>query len=162
MLFSKVKKTTTSIAKHLLLVEINTSLHFLCQVFRKLTTLFKSLGVKAIFDTSCSRDLTLIESCNEFMVRYKQSQSTGNGESKPPLPMISSACPGNGFIYFGVCLNFLLEILRYVLILLVLKLQVGYATLRRPLGLTFFHTFLQSRAPNKLSEQSLRIIYVKS
>ncbi|XP_009602791.1 protein NAR1-like [Nicotiana tabacum] len=64
------------------------------QVFRKLTTLFKSLGVKAIFDTSCSRDLTLIESCNEFMVRYKQPRSTGNGESKPPLPMISSACPG--------------------------------------------------------------------
>lgn len=64
------------------------------QVFRKLTTLFKSLGVKAIFDTSCSRDLTLIESCNEFMVRYKQSQCTSSGESKPPLPMISSACPG--------------------------------------------------------------------
>ncbi|XP_060188695.1 protein NAR1-like isoform X2 [Lycium barbarum] len=64
------------------------------QVFRKLTTLFKSLGVKAIFDTSCSRDLTLIESCNEFMVRYKQSQGTSSGESKPPLPMISSACPG--------------------------------------------------------------------
>ncbi|WMV42446.1 hypothetical protein MTR67_035831 [Solanum verrucosum] len=63
-------------------------------VFRKLTTLFKSLGVKAIFDTSCSRDLTLIESCNEFMVRYKQSQCTSSGESKPPLPMISSACPG--------------------------------------------------------------------
>ncbi|KAD1475659.1 hypothetical protein E3N88_42763 [Mikania micrantha] len=33
------------------------------QVFRKLTTLFKSLGVKAVFDTSCSRDLSLIESC---------------------------------------------------------------------------------------------------
>ncbi|XP_055820479.1 protein NAR1 isoform X2 [Solanum dulcamara] len=64
------------------------------QVFRKLTTLFKSLGVKAIFDTSCSRDLTLIESCNEFMVRYEQSQCTSSGESKPPLPMISSACPG--------------------------------------------------------------------
>ncbi|KAA8519196.1 hypothetical protein F0562_013452 [Nyssa sinensis] len=36
------------------------------QVFRKLTTFLKSLGVKAIFDTSCSRDLSLIESCNEF------------------------------------------------------------------------------------------------
>ncbi|XP_052620944.1 protein NAR1-like, partial [Lactuca sativa] len=36
------------------------------QVFKKLTTLFKSLGVKAVFDTSCSRDLSLIESCNEF------------------------------------------------------------------------------------------------
>lgn len=83
---------------------------YLCQVFRKLTTLFKSLGVKAIFDTSCSRDLTLIESCNEFMVRYEQSQCTSSGESKSPLPMISSACPGNGFIYFGVFLNFLLGV----------------------------------------------------
>ncbi|XP_027775174.1 protein NAR1 isoform X1 [Solanum pennellii] len=64
------------------------------QVFRKLTTLFKSLGVNAIFDTSCSRDLTLIESCNEFMERYKQSQCTSSGQSKPPLPMLSSACPG--------------------------------------------------------------------
>ncbi|KAK4340764.1 hypothetical protein RND71_039265 [Anisodus tanguticus] len=64
------------------------------QVFRKLTTLFKTLGVKAIFDTSCSRDLTLIESCNEFMVRYKESQCVSSGESKPPLPMISSSCPG--------------------------------------------------------------------
>ncbi|XP_031118688.1 protein NAR1 [Ipomoea triloba] len=64
------------------------------QVFRKLTTFFKSLGVKAIFDTSCSRDLTLIESCNEFIARYKQSQSTDGEGSKLQLPMISSACPG--------------------------------------------------------------------
>lgn len=62
------------------------------QVFRKLTTLFKSLGVKAIFDTSCSRDLTLIESCNEFITRY--NQSTDDARRKSLLPMISSACPG--------------------------------------------------------------------
>ncbi|XP_062013641.1 protein NAR1 isoform X1 [Rosa rugosa] len=62
------------------------------QVFRKLTTLFKSLGVKAIFDTSCSRDLSLIESCNEFMTRY--NQSTDDESRKSLLPMISSACPG--------------------------------------------------------------------
>ncbi|KAK9935875.1 hypothetical protein M0R45_012749 [Rubus argutus] len=62
------------------------------QVYRKLTTLFKSLGVKAIFDTSCSRDLTLIESCNEFMTRY--NQSTDEARRKSLLPMISSACPG--------------------------------------------------------------------
>ncbi|KAL6200873.1 hypothetical protein ACLB2K_024588 [Fragaria x ananassa] len=62
------------------------------QVFRKLTTLFKSLGVKAIFDTSCSRDLTLIESCNEFITRYKQS--TDDESRKSFLPIISSACPG--------------------------------------------------------------------
>ncbi|TQE02479.1 hypothetical protein C1H46_011887 [Malus baccata] len=39
------------------------------QVSRKLTTFFKSLGVKAVFDTSCSRDLTLVEYCNEFIPR---------------------------------------------------------------------------------------------
>nr|GEY77452.1 protein NAR1 [Tanacetum cinerariifolium] len=64
------------------------------QVFRKLTTLFKSLGVKAVYDTSCSRDLSLIESCNEFISRYKQSHSDEKKEPTPSLPMISSACPG--------------------------------------------------------------------
>ncbi|XP_073026438.1 protein NAR1-like [Primulina eburnea] len=65
------------------------------QMFGKLTTLFKSLGVKAIFDTSCSRDLTLIESCNEFIERYNKCSSIDEEKPKSPLlPMISSACPG--------------------------------------------------------------------
>ncbi|XP_041027896.1 protein NAR1 [Juglans microcarpa x Juglans regia] len=64
------------------------------QVFKKLTTFLKSLGVKAVFDTSCSRDLTLIESCNEFITRYKYSQSMDDESCKSSLPMISSACPG--------------------------------------------------------------------
>ena len=64
------------------------------QVFKKLTTFFKSLGVKAVFDTSSSRDLTLIETCNEFVNRYKQSQLNNNEKSKSALPMLSSACPG--------------------------------------------------------------------
>ncbi|KAK6124766.1 hypothetical protein DH2020_041487 [Rehmannia glutinosa] len=64
------------------------------QVFRKLTTLLKSLGVKAIFDTSSSRDLTLIESCNEFIARYKEKYPADDEKSKSSLPMISSACPG--------------------------------------------------------------------
>ncbi|KAL6546850.1 Cytosolic Fe-S cluster assembly factor nar1 [Orobanche minor] len=63
------------------------------QVFRKLTTLLKSLGVKAIFDTSSSRDLTLVESCDEFLARYKQKNSADD-KSISSLPMISSACPG--------------------------------------------------------------------
>ncbi|XP_024524681.1 protein NAR1 [Selaginella moellendorffii] len=54
------------------------------QVFRKLTGFLKSLGVKAVFDTSCSRDLSLIESCVEFVNRYKERQ----------LPVVTSACPG--------------------------------------------------------------------
>ncbi|KAL2475767.1 ferredoxin hydrogenase [Abeliophyllum distichum] len=64
------------------------------QVLTKLTTFFKSLGVKAVFDTSSSRDLTLTESCNEFITRYKQSNSINDEKSKLALPMISSACPG--------------------------------------------------------------------
>lgn len=64
------------------------------QAFKKITTFFKSLGVKAVFDTSCSRDLALIEACNEFVVRYKQSQSGDDDRCKTSLPMISSACPG--------------------------------------------------------------------
>ncbi|XP_019439994.1 PREDICTED: protein NAR1 [Lupinus angustifolius] len=64
------------------------------QVFKKLTRFFKSLGVKAIFDTSCSRDLTLVESCMEFITRYRQNQLVDDERSKSSLPMIASACPG--------------------------------------------------------------------
>ncbi|KAK2652731.1 hypothetical protein Ddye_012587 [Dipteronia dyeriana] len=64
------------------------------QVFKKLTTLLKSLGVKAVFDISCSRDITLIETCNEFITRYKLSQASDDERSKSSLPMLSSACPG--------------------------------------------------------------------
>ncbi|KAJ6779115.1 NITRATE FORMATE IRON DEHYDROGENASE [Salix koriyanagi] len=64
------------------------------QVLKKLTTFFKSLGVKAVFDTSSSRDLTLIETCHEFVNRYKQNQLSDNEKSNSALPMLSSACPG--------------------------------------------------------------------
>ncbi|KHN03534.1 Cytosolic Fe-S cluster assembly factor NARFL [Glycine soja] len=64
------------------------------QAFKKLTRFFKSLGVKAIFDTSCSRDLTLVESCVEFITRYRQNQVVEDERSKSSLPMIASACPG--------------------------------------------------------------------
>ncbi|KAK1306578.1 hypothetical protein QJS10_CPA10g01820 [Acorus calamus] len=64
------------------------------QVFRKLTTFFKSLGVKAVFDTSCSRDLSLIESCSEFIMRFNKHSQNAGRECGPNLPMLSSACPG--------------------------------------------------------------------
>ncbi|GAB2301035.1 Cytosolic Fe-S cluster assembly factor nar1 [Dionaea muscipula] len=64
------------------------------QVSKKLTTFFKSLGVKAVFDTSSSRDLSLIEACNEFIGRYKQHQSNIDTKGETFLPMLSSACPG--------------------------------------------------------------------
>ncbi|KAF8099580.1 hypothetical protein N665_0241s0013 [Sinapis alba] len=64
------------------------------QVFKKLTTFLKSLGVKAVFDTSCSRDLVLIEACNEFVNRFKKASSEDGDNSQSPLPVLSSACPG--------------------------------------------------------------------
>ncbi|XP_010434828.1 PREDICTED: protein NAR1 [Camelina sativa] len=64
------------------------------QVFKKLTTFLKSLGVNAVFDTSCSRDLVLIEACNEFVSRYKQANSEDGENSLSSLPVLSSACPG--------------------------------------------------------------------
>ncbi|XP_071725153.1 protein NAR1 [Rutidosis leptorrhynchoides] len=64
------------------------------QAVRKLTTFLKSLGVKAVYDTSCSRDIALIESCKEFVSRYRQRQATDDKSSKPPLPLLSSSCPG--------------------------------------------------------------------
>lgn len=73
---------------------ITMQVFFQFQVLRKLTTFFKSLGVKAVFDTSCSRDLSLIESCNAFISRYKQHHSTEDEKCKTSLPMLSSACPG--------------------------------------------------------------------
>ncbi|CAA7395501.1 unnamed protein product [Spirodela intermedia] len=64
------------------------------QVFRKLTTFLKGMGVKAVFDTSCSRDISLIESCNEFISRYKQNHVNDGREHGSSIPMLSSACPG--------------------------------------------------------------------
>lgn len=64
------------------------------QVFKKLTGFLKSLGVKAVFDTSCSRDLSLIEACEEFVKCYKGQFSGENDQSKLSLPMLASACPG--------------------------------------------------------------------
>ncbi|KAG9455180.1 hypothetical protein H6P81_008084 [Aristolochia fimbriata] len=64
------------------------------QVFTRLTALFKSLGVKAVFDTSCSRDLVLLESCKEFIERYEQHKRVDGNQTAPDLPMLSSSCPG--------------------------------------------------------------------
>uniref|UniRef100_A0ACD5WDI0 Uncharacterized protein n=2 Tax=Avena sativa TaxID=4498 RepID=A0ACD5WDI0_AVESA len=63
------------------------------QVFRKLTALFKSMGVKAVYDTSSSRDLALIEACNEFVSRYQLNQLSSD-KAGTNLPVLSSACPG--------------------------------------------------------------------
>ncbi|KAL0321072.1 UNVERIFIED_CONTAM: protein NAR1 [Sesamum radiatum] len=112
------------------------------QVFRKLTTLFKSLGVKALFDTSSSRDLTLVESCNEFIARYKQSNSTDDEKLKSSLPMISSACPARlEVIWLTAGLSW--HFLGLHLTLHDMQLQVGFAMQKKLLDLIFFHIFLR-------------------
>ncbi|VDI31298.1 Hypothetical predicted protein [Mytilus galloprovincialis] len=55
----------------------------------KLTGFFKKLGVHYVFDTTFSRNFSLLESCREFLQRYKESET-----NKTALPMLSSACPG--------------------------------------------------------------------
>ena len=40
------------------------------ETFRRLTHFLKSLGVRQVYDTSCSRDLALLEAAQEFCARY--------------------------------------------------------------------------------------------
>ena len=46
-------------------------------------------GVKYVFDTTFARNFSLLESCKEFVRRYKESET-----EKTSLPMLASACPG--------------------------------------------------------------------
>ncbi|KAG0315907.1 hypothetical protein BGZ99_007180 [Dissophora globulifera] len=48
------------------------------QVARKMTWFFKNLGVHSVFDTSFSRDLSLLETGREFVARYKKAVEKGS------------------------------------------------------------------------------------
>ncbi|XP_036594061.1 cytosolic iron-sulfur assembly component 3 isoform X4 [Trichosurus vulpecula] len=56
---------------------------------KKLTAFFKNRGVHYVFDTTFSRNFSLLESQREFVQRFRRST-----ESKQALPMLASACPG--------------------------------------------------------------------
>ncbi|MEE6497901.1 hypothetical protein FKM82_002924 [Ascaphus truei] len=56
---------------------------------QKLTAFFKQLGVHHVFDTTFSRNFSLLESQREFIQRFKRQK-----EEKKALPMLASACPG--------------------------------------------------------------------
>eukprot|EP01132_Coremiostelium_polycephalum_P001547 gene1547-1954_t len=56
-------------------------------VVKKLNTFLKSIGVNYLFDTSFSRDFSLLESSAEFVARYRK-------QIELPTPMLASACPG--------------------------------------------------------------------
>ncbi|NXX40864.1 NARFL factor, partial [Tricholaema leucomelas] len=58
---------------------------------KKLTAFLKSLGkcVHYVFDTTFSRNFSLLESQREFVKRFQKQ-----AEDKKALPMLASACPG--------------------------------------------------------------------
>ncbi|XP_053326626.1 cytosolic iron-sulfur assembly component 3 [Spea bombifrons] len=54
----------------------------------KLTAFFKQLGVHHVFDTTFSRNFSLLENQEEFIKRFKRQKE------EKTLPMLASACPG--------------------------------------------------------------------
>ncbi|XP_024615504.1 cytosolic Fe-S cluster assembly factor NARFL isoform X2 [Neophocaena asiaeorientalis asiaeorientalis] len=56
---------------------------------RKLTAFFKKIGAHYVFDTTFSRNFSLLESQREFVRRFR-----AQADSKQALPMLTSACPG--------------------------------------------------------------------
>ncbi|XP_062954938.1 cytosolic iron-sulfur assembly component 3 [Cynocephalus volans] len=56
---------------------------------RKLTSFFKKIGAHFVFDTTFSRNFSLLESQREFVRRFREQAS-----SKQALPVLASACPG--------------------------------------------------------------------
>ena len=59
---------------------------------KKLSGFFKNyLSADYVFDTTFSREFSLIESQKEFVEKYKLNQIDPN---KTKFPILSSACPG--------------------------------------------------------------------
>ncbi|XP_022251204.1 cytosolic Fe-S cluster assembly factor narfl-like isoform X2 [Limulus polyphemus] len=56
---------------------------------KKLTGFFKSIGVHYVFDTTFSRNFSLIESQREFVRRYRAKDIQPGS-----IPLLTSACPG--------------------------------------------------------------------
>ncbi len=52
---------------------------------RKIYTMLKRLGFKAVFDTSFGADITVVEEATEFIKRFKDKEAD--------LPLITSCCP---------------------------------------------------------------------
>ncbi|XP_032930028.1 cytosolic iron-sulfur assembly component 3 [Catharus ustulatus] len=61
----------------------------LLETAQKLTMFLKSLGVHYVFDTTFSRNFSLLESQQEFVRRFQR-----RADDKKALPMLASACPG--------------------------------------------------------------------
>lgn len=63
----------------------------LFQVMQRLQSFFSSLGVDYVLDTTFSRDISLLEMCDEFVSRFRSQQQQ---QPQQPLPLLTSACPG--------------------------------------------------------------------
>jgi len=72
-------QTRASIAAHFRLNAL--------QAYRKLIYFLKTIGIDYVFDTSFSREFSLMEAAAEFIARKRKTIDA-------PLPMLASACPG--------------------------------------------------------------------
>ena len=75
---------------------------------RRLTGFFKSIGVARVFDAAAARDVSLLETGEEFCARFAEAnlkraspendhpqKATDDSDAEAhPLPVLSSACPG--------------------------------------------------------------------
>ncbi len=61
---------------------------------QRLITLLKSWGVHYVFDTSFSRDFTLLETQAEFVAKYRQAAGAASKPGGASMTMLTSACPG--------------------------------------------------------------------
>lgn len=63
-------------------------------VAKHLSGYLKRLGADYVLNTKIGDDLSLIESRNEFIERYKSAVIDNGNNTKNILPMLSSTCPG--------------------------------------------------------------------
>lgn len=60
------------------------------QTFRKLVTLFRSIGADFVLDASFATDIALLELFDEFLERKRRSAADATA-----LPLLTSECPGD-------------------------------------------------------------------
>lgn len=81
-------KTVHSQLQRLIAVDMMCSLLLVSSLWI-LTHVLYCLGVHYVFDTTFSRNFSLLESQKEFVKRFQKQ-----AEDKKALPMLASACPG--------------------------------------------------------------------
>lgn len=64
----------------------------LIEAAERITGFFKSIGVARVFDTQAARDISLLETSEEFCERFIEKKKQNN--SQAVLPILTSACPG--------------------------------------------------------------------